>query len=90
MFCFELGVMVIFSRATSLRQTQLCLYVLFYFIYLFFINYLLFNLEKLLLTVEGFQSTSPEQIHFPKLYCIYAVFLVLTTGRLQGQNQLSV
>lgn len=55
----------------------------------------LVNLEKLLLTVQGFQSTSLEQIHFPKLffylYCmLYFFFFFFTTGRLQGQNQPSV
>ena len=48
----------------------------------------LVNLEKLLLTVQGFQSTSPEQIHFPKLffylYCMlyfFFFFLVLAGYR---------
>lgn len=45
----------------------------------------LVNLEKLLLTVQGFQSTSLEQIHFPKLffylYCmLYFFFFLLLEG----------
>lgn len=62
--------MVIFFGAASSEQTQLSLSFLY--------QPPLVNLEKLLLTVQGFQSTSPEQIHFPKLifylYCMLCFF----------------
>ena len=62
--------MVIFFGAASFEQTQLSLSFLY--------QPPLVNLEKLLLTVQGFQSTSPEQIHFPKLifylYCMLCFF----------------
>ena len=74
--------MVIFFGAASFEQTQLSLSLSFLY------QPPLVNLEKLLLTVQGFQSTSPEQIHFPKLffylYCMlyfFFFFLVLAGYR---------
>ena len=57
--------MVIFFGAASFEQTLLSLSPP---LSLFLYQPPLVNLEKLLLTVQGFQSTSSEQIHFPKLF----------------------
>lgn len=73
--------MVIFSGETSLGQTQLCL---------IFLPATYGSIWKnRLSSLEGFQSTSPEQIHFPKLYFICTGYFnfFLTPGGSQGQYQ---